>query len=632
MSLHSGTPPAATARKEKRDHLKQHHPIRLRLTSLALALSLLLSGCLPFGEEYQVERTDKTFSQLEYVRPDGEAILAQLDQAIQTAQDSFWPFTPIRSIGEVNQLFDDFTTNYSLAQIHNYLDVTDTYYQQEMEYLDGVYSQMMTRYNDYFDALLNSSAGWFFRWLWDESDIQDQQLSSSALSDEILPLKEEENRLCAQYYYQYAQATVEEAGQQVLYSSLSAQGQAAYREEFLTKYNPQFGQLFLELVRNRDAQAKALGFENYVEVADRKMLRTSYTREDIQRFRSLLKQYLAPVYQEKVAGLYSRLDQMLQDPQLDLSLTLLSGPAPSPQGSWQDTMDSMEQIYSDMSGITAQCFAYMDTHEFIHVEPSPNKANVIFSTSIGSLNAPFLFGNMDNTSTDVFSISHEFGHCVATYAQQELGSSVEGRSMDVMEIHSQAMQFLTFPYFELFYGDQAELARQYDLYDILSVILSSAMQDEFQEILYQNPQMTLEELNDLYRRLILEYGLSVDSPLTGLEVSSLNWFQTNQFFDTPFYSIDYSLSGCVALELLSQMVRDYGQALETYLTLISQSSSYDFLQVLEATGLGSPFEESRLETLSQLCRNLLEEGGFGENLVPLMGQEKEWQDAWDPAA
>lgn len=97
-----------------------------------------------------------------------------------------------------------------------------------------------------------------------------------------------------------------------------------------------------------------------------------------------------------------------------------------------------------------ECFSYLMSHRMIDAAPSASKANVTFSTMLYTLNTPFLFANMDGSEQDVFSISHEFGHCFAMWQQLKTGSHSEGRSMDVCEIHSQAMQLLIFPYYEIF--------------------------------------------------------------------------------------------------------------------------------------------------------------------------------------
>ena len=391
----------------------------------------------------------------------------------------------------------------------------------------------------------------------------------------------------------------------MLFSSLDSEGQSAYYNQFIQKYNQQFGELYLELVSLREQMAQALGYDSYTQVADLDMLRNSYTREDIKTFREDIKQTIAPVYRSYLEDFYRRAENRDQPGYV----YLLGEQSPVPQGSWQETLDQFEQLYQQMSEQTGECYSYLLSHEFIDAEPSQTKANVTFSTLIYSLNTPFLFANMNGSAEDVFSISHEFGHCFAMWQQLKLGSQQEGRSMDVSEIHSQAMQMLTLPYYEIFYGEDAGTARKYDVYTMVAGILTAAMNDEFQEKIYENPQMTVQELNELYKELAMEYGLVVESPYFDMESFSMGWFTTNQYFDTPFYAIDYALSGCVAMEFLQMGLEDYTQALETYLSLVQQNSDYDFMTVLEETGLSSPFETKQMEALAQTMEDFLQGDG-----------------------
>lgn len=391
----------------------------------------------------------------------------------------------------------------------------------------------------------------------------------------------------------------------MLFSSLDSEGQSAYYNQFIQKYNQQFGELYLELVSLREQMAQALGYDSYTQVADLDMLRNSYTREDIKTFREDIKQTIAPVYRSYLEDFYRRAENRDQPGYV----YLLGEQSPVPQGSWQETLDQFEQLYQQMSEQTGECYSYLLSHEFIDAEPSQTKANVTFSTLIYSLNTPFLFANMNGSAEDVFSISHEFGHCFAMWQQLKLGSQQEGRSMDVSEIHSQAMQMLTLPYYEIFYGEDAGTARKYDVYTMVAGILTAAMNDEFQEKIYENPQMTVQELNELYKELAMEYGLVVESPYFDMESFSMGWFTTNQYFDTPFYAIDYALSGCVAMEFLQVGLEDYTQALETYLSLVQQNSDYDFMTVLGETGLSSPFETEQMEALAQTMEDFLQGDG-----------------------
>ena len=576
----------------------------LRFWAMILTGAILmtsLSGCM--GEK--LVPTELSFSQVEYERPDGQGVLDLIDKAKEQAENDILPFGMIWTLRKIGDATQEFYSMMTIAQIRNYLDVNDTFYSEEMEYLDTFDARIQNSYNQMFSSIENSRFSSIQNMIFGESGAEDLQMSSQASSEEILSLQEQEKKLVAEYYYEYAQATVSTPEGEVLFSSLDSEGQSAYYNQFIQKYNQQFGELYLELVSLREQMAQALGYDSYTQVADLDMLRNSYTREDIKTFREDIKQSIAPVYRSYLEDFYQRAENRDQPGYV----YLLGEQSPVPQGSWQETLDQFEQLYQQMSEQTGECYSYLLSHEFIDAEPSQTKANVTFSTLIYSLNTPFLFANMNGSAEDVFSISHEFGHCFAMWQQLKLGSQQEGRSMDVSEIHSQAMQMLTLPYYEIFYGEDAGTARKYDVYTMVAGILTAAMNDEFQEKIYENPQMTVQELNELYKELAMEYGLVVESPYFDMESFSMGWFTTNQYFDTPFYAIDYALSGCVAMEFLQMGLEDYTKALETYLSLVQQNSDYDFMTVLEETGLSSPFETEQMEALAQTMEDFLQGDG-----------------------
>lgn len=573
----------------------------VRLTAWVMSVLLILTTLTGCQQEARTP-TDQNFSQVEYQRPDGQSVVQLIGKAQQQAQDDLLPLGLLHSLRKIGDATEDYYSMMTIAQIRNYADVNDTFYSAEMEYLDTWDARIQSEYNQLFKMIQQSRFQSMTREIYGSSGAEDMQMSAQSSSKEILSLQEQEKKLEAQYYYEYAQATVTTPEGEVLFSSLEPQGQTAYYSQFIDRYNQTLGTLYLELVSLRDQMAQLLGYDSYTEVADLNMHRSSYTREQIQQFRELLKQTLVPVYGGYLEDFYRRAEN-----QTSAGYVYLMGePSPTPQGDWKDTLERFSQVFSKMALETGECYEYLLSHGFIDAQPSQTKANVTFSTLIYSLNTPFLFANMDGSENDVYSISHEFGHCFAIWEQLKRGSRSEGRSMDVCEIHSQAMQMMVLPYYEVFYGEDADVARRYDVFTIVSGILTAALNDEFQEQIYRQPQMTVEQLNELYLELALEYGLVVESPYSDLQTFSKGWFTTNQYFDTPFYAIDYSLSGCVALEFLQRSMEDSQGALDTYLVLVRQDAGYDFLTALEKTGLQSPFSEEQLVELSELLGDILQ--------------------------
>lgn len=573
----------------------------VRLTAWVMSVLLILTTLTGCQQEARTP-TDQHFLQVEYQRPDGQSVVQLIGKAQQQAQDDLLPLGLLHSLRKIGDATEDYYSMMTIAQIRNYADVNDTFYSAEMEYLDTWDARIQSEYNQLFKMIQQSRFQSMTREIYGSSGAEDMQMSAQSSSKEILSLQEQEKKLEAQYYYEYAQATVTTPEGEVLFSSLEPQGQTAYYSQFIDRYNQTLGELYLELVSLRDQMAQLLGYDSYTEVADLNMHRSSYTREQIQQFRELLKQTLVPVYGGYLEDFYRRAEN-----QTSAGYVYLMGePSPTPQGDWKDTLERFSQVFSKMALETGECYEYLFSHGFIDAQPSQTKANVTFSTLIYSLNTPFLFANMDGSENDVYSISHEFGHCFAIWEQLKRGSRSEGRSMDVCEIHSQAMQMMVLPYYEVFYGEDADVARRYDVFTIVSGILTAALNDEFQEQIYRQPQMTVEQLNELYLELALEYGLVVESPYSDLQTFSKGWFTTNQYFDTPFYAIDYSLSGCVALEFLQRSMEDSQGALDTYLVLVRQDAGYDFLTALEKTGLQSPFSEEQLVELSELLEDVLQ--------------------------
>ena len=54
-------------------------------------------------------------------------------------------------------------------------------------------------------------------------------------------------------------------------------------------------EIYDKLVKNRTAQARLLGYENYVELGYYRMNRNSYGREEVENFRRQIKEYFVPL-------------------------------------------------------------------------------------------------------------------------------------------------------------------------------------------------------------------------------------------------------------------------------------------------------------------------------------------------
>ena len=114
--------------------------------------------------------------------------------------------------------------------------------------------------------------------------------------------------------------------------------------------------------------------------------------------------------------------------------------------------------------------------------------------------------------------------------------------------------------------------------EAIYVIISGCMEDEFQQTVYESPDMTLEEINQLYGRLAEEYGLADLFSYVGEE-----WVAIPHTFQSPLYYFSYAASMIVAVELWILGQDNVNAAEGAYLTIQSRP------------------EEARLRTLAQDC-------------------------------
>ena len=100
---------------------------------LALLLcAVLLAGCMPSSV---LDRFGIThFRDMDYVRPDMDAIEQVCDEAIALAGTSEDVQQVLNAVWDYYDAYDGFFTNYDLAYIHHHADLTDEFWQTEHDF------------------------------------------------------------------------------------------------------------------------------------------------------------------------------------------------------------------------------------------------------------------------------------------------------------------------------------------------------------------------------------------------------------------------------------------------------------------------------------------------------------------
>ena len=184
-------------------------------------------------------------------------------------------------------------------------------------------------------------------------------------------------------------------------------------------------------------------------------------------------------------------------------------------------------------------------------------------------------------------IIHEFGHFNETFhsTEHDLWSSFY---IDVGEIHSQGLEVLFTAYAGEMFGPEGGRAFYWStISNMVSSVLEGCMYDEFQTAVYADPDMTLQQVNRLFKSISEEYGWAYDEG----EEESYFWVEIPHTFQSPMYYISYAASALSALDLWLISLEDRDKAVDIYLELAAMGMSRPYRETVETVGLADVKDE-----------------------------------------
>ena len=498
------------------------------------------------------------------------------------------------------------STLMTIAQIRHDVDTADPFYDAENTYYDEmgpVYSSITLAYEKKvfespYRAYLEEKIG--------PVAFKNMEIAQKAFDDKLIPLSQEENALVSEYNKLIASAKIEFDGKELNLSLLQPylvhedremRKQAwQKREEYFEANEEKLDEIFDKLVKNRTAQAKEMGYENYLQLGYYRMNRNSYDRDDVEKFRAQVKKDLVP-FAEKLhekRRIRLGLDKLSC---VDNEVYFKTG-NPAPFGTPEEIMAAGQKMYSELSPETKEFFNFMMENELFDVLGRKTKKAGGYMTYLPDYKAPFIFANFNGTSGDVDVITHECGHAFQGYlsAQDPIREHAD-ITMETAEIHSMSMEFFTEKWMDLFFGDKAADYVEMHLEDAVCFIPYGCMVDEFQHIVYENPELTPSERKAAWSRLEKEYKPHLD--YTGYPFFEKGGFWQKQLhiYNYPLYYIDYCLAQTCALQYKGKMDEDYKAAWESYLKLCRLSASDFFTNMIEEVGLDNPFKDGCLKKI-----------------------------------
>ncbi len=418
---------------------------------------------------------------------------------------------------------------------------------------------------------------------------------------------EAENKLTAAYTERTAAARLTIAGQTVNLSGLqpfaesldrTTRHQAAQvKWQFFEKNTEQFDSIFDQLVELRTSMAQDLGYQNFIALGYQRMRRIDYTEADVSRYRTEIQNSVVPLLarileQRRQTQGWDRLyawDEPLIDPQGN----------PTPQGDHDTLVAAGQTLFDRMDPRLGDFFRLMNEGGFLDLKTRPSKAPGGFCDCLPTHGMPVIFANFNGTHDDIGVFTHEMGHALQAYESRAIGPiDTIWPTNEACEIHSMALEMLTYPHIGLLVGDEAvERFQKMHLESFLQVLVSCALGDHFQHEIYANPTATPSERHAIYRKLERLYMPWRDYGDIAHAETGATWHSVLHYFLIPFYYIDYALACCCALQFWIAATQNQQAALDRYLALCARGGAASFLDLLNGAALKSPFDPGVLSTL-----------------------------------
>ncbi|RDY31314.1 M3 family oligoendopeptidase [Lachnotalea glycerini] len=552
------------------------------------------------------------FSDMPYQRIDFDTTKKQFEEIIREFANASSGEEQFEIHKKYYQISNEVETMITIAQIRHDIDTKDEFYDKEQAYYDEItpilsnlkvkYKKQM--YESPYKSYLENKIG--------QVAFKNIEISLKAYDEKLIPLMQEENTLITSYDKLIASASIDWDGETLNLSLIKKYltnqdrevRQKAYDKfcEFFEENADELDDIYDKLVKNRTRQARELGYDNYLQLGYYRMNRNCYDIKMVESFRNQIKKYFVPFAE----SLHNRRKERLGITKLsyiDEGVYFLNG-NPTPIGTPDEIMEQGQKMYSELSDETKEFFDFMTENQLFDVLGRKTKKAGGYMTYLPLYHAPFIFANFNGTSGDIDVITHECGHAFQGYISgKDPIKEHADITMETAEIHSMSMEFFTEPWMKQFFAERTDDYLSMHLEAAAAFIPYGCMVDEFQHIVYGNPDMTPKERHYAWNQLEKVYRPHMDYSGSAFFEKGGFWQKQLHIYDYPLYYIDYCIAQTCAFQYKVWMDENFEEAWKSYIKLCNLSASDFFTNMVKEVGLDSPFENRCIEEIVNKLKN-----------------------------
>ena len=363
------------------------------------------------------------FSDMPYERVDFEKVGEELSGLIRELEEAKSGEEQFAVHQRYYALTDHVNTLMTIGHIRHDINTVDEFYEKERKYYDEMEPIFQNQVLEYMQKLYESPYRDYLESKIGPVAFKNMEVAMKAFDERVITLSQEENALTTEYDQLIASAKIQFDGKELNLSLLRPYLVSPDREvrrqawqkktEFYLQNAQKLDEIYDKLVKNRTAQARAMGYENYLELGYYRMGRNCYGQKEVESFRRQIKQYFVP-FAEKLHERRRKRLGLKKLSYIDMDMSFPQG-NPSPAGTPEEILSAGQKMYRELSPETGEFFDFMMDNQLFDVLGRKNKRAGGYMTYMPDYHSPFIFANFNGTSGDLKVITHECGHAFQGY-------------------------------------------------------------------------------------------------------------------------------------------------------------------------------------------------------------------------
>jgi M3 family oligoendopeptidase len=531
----------------------------------------------------------------------------ELDEELKNAKDGK------EAVAVVKKYFDyedDLSTIISLVNFRHTINTKDEKYTALQDLLDEILPTIQVASqqfaNDLYDSKYRSELVEAFGELY----FDQVKLSMKTFKPEIVEDLIEENKESSAYVNLISSASIEFNGEHYSLSQMGKFTTSLDRETrlaaskkvwaFYEENDAKIGEIYDSMVKTRTKIAKKLGYENFVQLGYDRMGRLDWFPNDAKVYREKILKYIVPLSESIFAAQKDRLGYGEDTRSSDYAIFYKTG-NPTPKGTPEDLVKAAQKMYEELDPTASKYFNFMVDHGCMDLVAKAGKAGGGYMDYVAGLKTSIIFSNFNGTSGDVDVLTHEFGHALQGFlgAEETDVPAYRTPGMECAEMHSMSMEYLTYPWMNLFFKEDTDKYLYQHLCDAITFIPYGCIIDALQTYAYEHPELTHEERKAYWRELEKTYLPHRQYKDNALLENGGYWERQHHVFENPLYYLDYTIAQVVSLEFFSESCKDHKAAFNKYIAFDRLGGKYPFRKLLEKGNIANPFDGDTLKNVAE---------------------------------